>query len=71
MSFIVAAIAGVNAIEFPSLGLDPVALDLGFFQLRWYSLAYLAGIFLGYWYLLKMLKQPGRASITPSFSTFL
>ncbi len=59
MSFIAAAIAGVNAIEFPSLGLDPVALDLGFFQLRWYSLAYLAGIFLGYWYLLKMLAQPG------------
>lgn len=59
MSFIAAAVAGVNAIEFPSLGLDPVALDLGFFQLRWYSLAYLAGIFLGYWYLLKMLKEPG------------
>lgn len=59
MSFIAATIAGVNAIEFPSLGLDPVALDLGFFQLRWYSLAYLAGIFLGYWYLLKMLKEPG------------
>jgi phosphatidylglycerol---prolipoprotein diacylglyceryl transferase len=41
------------------LGLDPVALDLGFFELRWYSLAYLAGIFVGYWYLLKLIKQPG------------
>jgi len=41
------------------LGLDPVALDLGFFELRWYSLAYLAGIFIGYWYLLKLIKQPG------------
>ena len=59
MSFIAAAIASSNAIEFPNLGLDPIALDLGFFQLRWYSLAYLAGIFLGYWYLLKLLKQPG------------
>ncbi|MBA3730465.1 MAG: prolipoprotein diacylglyceryl transferase, partial [Sphingomonas sp.] len=29
------------------------------FELRWYSLAYLAGIFLGYWYLLKLLKEPG------------
>ena len=37
----------------------PVALDLGFFELRWYSLAYLAGIFIGYWYLLKLIKQPG------------
>ncbi len=46
-------------IAFTDLGLSPVALSLGFFELRWYSLAYLAGIFLGYWYLLKLLKQPG------------
>jgi len=46
-------------IAFTDLNLSPVALDLGVFQLRWYSLAYLAGIFLGYWYLLKLLKQPG------------
>ncbi len=51
--------AGSNAIVWSDLGLDPVALDLGFFELRWYSLAYLAGIFLGYWYLLKLIKQPG------------
>ena len=48
-----------GAIAFPDLGLSPIAIDLGFFQLRWYSLAYLAGIFIGYWYLLKLLKQPG------------
>lgn len=53
------AAAASNAIEFPSLGLDPILLDLGFFQLRWYSIAYLAGIFIGYWYMLKLLKQPG------------
>jgi len=41
------------------LGLDPVALDLGFFELKWYSLAYLAGIVVGYLYLLRLLKQPG------------
>ena len=59
MSVFVSTIAGTTAIAFPDLGLDPVALDLGFFQLRWYSLAYLAGIFVGYWYLLKLLNQPG------------
>jgi phosphatidylglycerol:prolipoprotein diacylglycerol transferase len=48
-----------NAIAWTDLHLDPVALHLGFFDLRWYSLAYLAGIFLGYWYLLKLLAQPG------------
>ncbi|HXH15144.1 MAG TPA: prolipoprotein diacylglyceryl transferase [Sphingomonas sp.] len=48
-----------SAIAFTDLGLSPIALDLGFFQLRWYSLAYLAGIFIGYWYLLKLLNEPG------------
>lgn len=47
------------AINFESLGLDPVALDIGFFQVRWYSLAYIAGILIGWWYLLKLLAQPG------------
>ena len=46
-------------MTFESLGLHPVALDLGFFQLRWYSLAYLAGIIIGWWYLLKLIAQPG------------
>ncbi|HJP69172.1 MAG TPA: prolipoprotein diacylglyceryl transferase [Sphingomicrobium sp.] len=46
-------------VAFPDLGLSPVALHLGPFDLRWYSLAYLAGIFIGFWYLLKLLKQPG------------
>ena len=36
-----------DAIAWTDLGLSPVALDLGFFELRWYSLAYLAGIFVG------------------------
>jgi len=45
--------------KFTDLGLSPVALHIGPFDLRWYSLAYLAGIFVGFWYLLKLLKQPG------------
>lgn len=51
--------AASNGIVWSNLGLDPVALDLGFFELRWYSLAYLAGIFIGYWYMLRLLKAPG------------
>ena len=58
MSDPIVAIAAAG-IAFTDLHLSPVLLDLGFFQLRWYSLAYLAGIFRGYWYLLKLLKQPG------------
>lgn len=48
-----------HAIEFTSLGLSPVAIDLGFFQIKWYSLAYLAGILIGYWYLTVLIRQPG------------
>jgi phosphatidylglycerol:prolipoprotein diacylglycerol transferase len=48
-----------DAIAWTDLGLSPVALDLGVFELRWYSLAYLAGIFFGYWYLLRLIREPG------------
>jgi phosphatidylglycerol:prolipoprotein diacylglycerol transferase len=34
-------------------------IDLGFFTLRYYALAYIAGIVLGYWHLSRMLKSPG------------
>ncbi|CAA9512065.1 MAG: Prolipoprotein diacylglyceryl transferase [uncultured Sphingomonadaceae bacterium] len=51
--------AAAGAIRWESLGLDPIALDLGVLQIRWYSLAYIAGILLGWWYLLKLLARPG------------
>jgi phosphatidylglycerol:prolipoprotein diacylglycerol transferase len=48
-----------TALRFDSLGLSPVALDLGILQIRWYSLAYIAGILIGWWYLLKLIDRPG------------
>ena len=51
--------ASAGAISYVDLGLSPIALDLGWFQLRWYSLAYLVGIVLGWWYLLRLIGQPG------------
>jgi len=48
-----------DAIQFTDLGLSPVALDLGFFQLRWYSLGYIVGIVFAWWYVSQLLKQPG------------
>ena len=51
-----------DGISFQDLGLDQfskIAVDFGRFELRWYSLAYLAGILVGWWYLLKLLGQPG------------
>lgn len=46
-------------VNFPDLGLSPVLFSIGPFDLRWYSLAYLAGVLVGFWYLLKLLSQPG------------
>ncbi|MFA9200656.1 MAG: prolipoprotein diacylglyceryl transferase [Cypionkella sp.] len=50
--------AAGQAIRFEDLGLRK-GIDLGFFELRFYSLAYLAGIVLGYWHLSRMIKAPG------------
>ncbi len=52
------AAAAAQPINWLDLGLTR-GIDLGFFMLRWYSLAYLAGILLGYWQLTKMIKAPG------------
>ena len=41
------------------LGLDPVIFHIGGFALRWYSIAYLAGIVVGWWYLTRLVAQPG------------
>ena len=36
---------------------DPVLVDLGFFQIRWYSIAYILGIILGWVYAVKIIKK--------------
>lgn len=46
------------ALQWADLGLTE-GISLGFFTLRWYSLAYLGGIILGYWHLSRMIKSPG------------
>ncbi|WP_347304474.1 prolipoprotein diacylglyceryl transferase [Croceibacterium sp. TMG7-5b_MA50] len=50
--------AAAQAIRWEDLGLRP-GIELGFFTLRFYSLAYLAGILLGYWHLSRMVRAPG------------
>ncbi|MBB3862075.1 phosphatidylglycerol:prolipoprotein diacylglycerol transferase [Novosphingobium hassiacum] len=46
-----------HGIAFTSLGLDPVLLQMGPFALRWYSMAYLAGIVLGWLYLIRLSQD--------------
>jgi phosphatidylglycerol:prolipoprotein diacylglycerol transferase len=41
------------------LGLSPVAFHLGPLDIRWYALSYLAMFSLGWWYLRRLVAQPG------------
>jgi len=51
--------ASAGHICFFDLGLHPDVFSIGFFTLRWYSLAYIAGIVIGWWYMLRLIAQPG------------
>jgi phosphatidylglycerol:prolipoprotein diacylglycerol transferase len=51
--------ASAEFVRLPDLGISAVAWDLGFFQIRWYSLGYLFGIIMGYALLIKLIKKPG------------
>ena len=45
------------AIPFPAI--DPVAISIGPLSVRWYGLAYLAGLVLGWRYMRYLLSRPG------------
>lgn len=47
-----------DVLHWSDLGLQP-GIELGFFTLRFYALAYVLGILLGFWQLLRMARAPG------------
>ena len=49
--------------------LDPVLIDLGFLQIRWYSLSYIFGILIGWWYGKIILKKQLVQSIERIYSS--
>jgi phosphatidylglycerol:prolipoprotein diacylglycerol transferase len=51
----------VFALPFPSIGPDLFSLELGgfTFALRWYALAYIAGLLIGLWLIRRALSRPG------------
>ena len=53
------AAAAAGHIQFTDLHLSPVLLHVWIFTIRWYSIAYIAGILIGWWYLTKLIDQPG------------
>lgn len=43
------------SIPFPNI--DPVLFQFGWLAVRWYALSYIAGLLLGWWYILKLLRD--------------
>ena len=58
MLSLLAASGAADPVYWSDLGLRP-GIDLGFFTLRFYSLAYLIGVIFAYWHVSVMIKQPG------------
>ncbi len=57
-------------IPFPAI--DPVALDFGFVSVRWYGLAYLSGLLLGWLYIKSLVRNaPLWRANTPPFAADL
>ncbi len=59
----------VLVLPFPNF--DPVALQIGPIAIKWYGLAYLAGLLLGWLYIRRLLTEPGlwadnRPPFTPA-----
>jgi len=45
------------AIPFPAI--DPVLVEIGPLAIRWYALSYVAGLFIGWWYILQLNRRGG------------
>lgn len=59
MLSLLALTGAADPIQWADLGLRSYLFEIGSFQLRFYSLAYLIGIIFAYWHVSKMLKAPG------------
>jgi phosphatidylglycerol:prolipoprotein diacylglycerol transferase len=58
-----ALVSASNHIRFEDLHLNAVAVPIHLFghefDIKWYSIAYISGILVGWWYLLKLIATPG------------
>lgn len=43
---------------FPYPHIDPVLVRLGPLAIRWYAISYIAGLLLGWWYLIRLVRNP-------------
>ncbi len=53
------------ALVLPYPAIDPILLEIGPFAIRWYALAYIAGIMLGWWYARRLAANERLWRTTP------
>lgn len=59
LSLLAATSGAVDPIYWSDYNLGEALISIGWFELRYYSLAYLIGVIFAYWHLSRMIKQPG------------
>ena len=50
-------LSAFGVMAFPQI--DPILFEIGPFALRWYSLAYIGGLFFGWWFIRRATRMPG------------
>jgi len=58
-----------GTLTFPNI--DPILIQIGPLAIRWYSLAYIAGIVFAWWYIRKLTKKPGAAMSATHIDDFI
>ena len=59
----------ISTLTFPDI--DPVLVQIGPLAIRWYSLAYIAGIIFAWWYIRKLTRKPGAAMSAAHIDDFI
>ncbi len=59
----------IAALSFPQI--DPIAISLGPFAIRWYALAYIGGLLIAWWYCRWLATRPPRDVGSEAFDDFL
>ncbi|GHF18896.1 prolipoprotein diacylglyceryl transferase [Kordiimonas sediminis] len=63
------AAVSASVLAYPEI--DPVLFELGPIVIRWYSLAYIAGLMFGWWYIRRLVSKPGAVMSTDHVDDFL
>lgn len=62
-------LALTGLLPFPDIG--PFLFEINGYGLRYYSLAYIAGLMIGWWYMIRLTERPGAAMSKPHVDDFL